>query len=714
MLSKIWLRLNYMSILLFIAFIKAFPQEGFSQVNLTTQAANLSIDKDGAIKIVRTNDKTVLASGSLYSLWDLSIQNKKESTILSQKIEYFQPTKNTVVNKIGEEILISTTDFKVGDKLLPVEAAFKIAVLNDAFAFSAQIKCKSDEWLPREFTYPIFDELKIEGDNQVYWPNGLGQFFKNGRDFDKQNFDYPGGTATMQWFSINNEKSGIYIASHDPLRGKKKFSLAYSKEKNSFKSSVQFPIYGKDFNSPSVLVAAFNGTWHEAAKRYRRWYESVFQLPQIPFWVKQDAGWLLAILKQQNGHVMWNYNEIDKLCDLAKERNLTTIGLFGWANGGHDNLFPNFIPDNLMGGKVAIKDAIIKAHKRGIKIVLYANAFIFDVSTEYYHYNGNEVAAMTESQSPYLQSVRKYFDATPVVFAMASPSSSLWRKTMFDLAIQANELGADGILYDQMGVSGPVLDFSKFHDSTLPQEGFTKYRFQMLSEIRTKMKQLNPDFIIMTEATNDAVLTDIDYHHGWGIGTALEPIGFNSKLHSFPPLFRYTFPELVETQRNANPMVTRSEANFAAIHGLRHEIETRYDEDVAYLLRGVMPDSNSYSNVAYYPPVPQKINESSKEDATKYMHDLIQFENENGKFFRTGKYIDEEGFAVAGKDITAKGFLNGKELGIVVWNQNKNEPNGYKIAVPGYQFVEAREPETDNKDKALKPNSLRLLIYSKK
>jgi hypothetical protein len=462
-------------------------------------------------------------------------------------------------------------------------------------------------------------------------------------------------------------------------------------------------------------VKPYTGTWHAAADNYRQWFSQSFKMPSIPDWVKQDTGWLLAVLKQQNGHVMWNYDAIEKLCDLAKERNLTTIGLFGWANGGHDNLFPNFIPDNLMGGKQALKEAIKKAHERGIRIILYANAFMFDVSTEYYRYNGNDVAVMQENQTPILMSVRKYFDATPVVFAMASPSSSLWRKTMYDLAIQANELGADGILYDQMGVKDATLDFSKLHDNKLPQEAFTKYRIQMLNEIRTEMKKINPEFIIMTEATNDAVITEIDYHHGWGIGSAIDPVGFGTNLHTFTSMYRYTFPELIETQRNASPMITRSEANFSAVYGLRHEIETRYDEDVAYLLLETLPDTNAYSNVWYYPPVPEKINERPAKEATKYIHDLITFENQYAEFFRYGTFIDEKGFTIAGENIVAKGFENGNRLGIIVWNTNEKEKRTFSINILGYDFLDAKEilaPKV-SVNSPLNENSIRLLIYTK-
>jgi hypothetical protein len=332
---------------------------------------------------------------------------------------------------------------------------------------------------------------------------------------------------------------------------------------------------------------------------------------------------------------------------------------------------------------------------------------LIDAGTEFYRYEGNNAIALKEDRSAYTSSIRKYNSATPVVFTEASYSSKVWRKTMLDLALQAHELGADGILYDQVGVKNAVLNFSKIQDHTLPQEAGTKFRYLMVNEIRTTLKKLNPEFVVMTEGVNDGVFTDIDYFHGWGDGTYPD-------ANAFPSLFKYTFPELVKTQRHSSPMLPRYHANFATVTGQRHEIETRWEADVNYLKYGKLPDENSYKDEAYFAPNPKSINEIPADVATKYLYDLITFENQHAEFFRTGKFIDEEGFTITGQDIMAKGFQNGNRLGIVVWNQHKTEKRPYQIEVSGYQLIESKEPETDNKDKALKPNSIRLLIYSKK
>ena len=675
---------------------------------ISTQNAVLTIDNQGILKIQSKLTSEVSVSTSLNKIWKLTLKNEKETNDFGVKNYDFEPAKEVEINQKGSEITLTYRQIRQGNRIVPVKGVFKISVKNETFCFSASLSNTDSEWLLRELTYPIFNEIKIPNNlAKVYLPSGLGQCFEDPSNFGKKNFDYPSGRGTMQWFSINTLNSGLYIASHDASRSKKQFNVSYSNEAKSFNSSITFPIFKNEFDMPEVVVTTYQGKWHEAAKRYRLWYDSQFKMPEIPIWVKQESGWMLAILKQQNGYVMWKYHELDQLCDIAEKNGFKTIGLFGWANGGHDYLYPNYIPDDLLGGRTALKAAIARAHKRGFKIVVYANGTLIDSGTEYYRYEGNNTIALKEDRSAYTSSIRKYNSATPVVFTEASYSSKVWRKTMLDLALQAHELGADGILYDQVGVKIAVLNFSKTQDHILPQEPGTKYRYLMMHEIRTTLKKLNPEFVVMTEGVNDGVLTDIDYFHGWGDGTYPD-------TNAFPSLFKYTFPELVKTQRHSSPMLPRYHANFGTVTGQRHEIETRWEADVNYLKYGKLPDENSYKDEAYFAPDPKSINEIPADVATKYLHDLITFENQHAEFFRTGNFIDEEGFSVTGENIMAKGFKNGDRLGIVVWNQHKTEFRPYNIEISGYQLIESKEPELDNNDKALKPNSIRLLIYTKK
>ncbi|MHA4846719.1 DUF6259 domain-containing protein [Flavitalea antarctica] len=678
-----------------------------TRYSLETANAKLSVNPDGVISIKSDNTGQII-NGDIRTLWSLSLRNMTEGSDVTPKIYQVAPTKEFEVKKTAGKILISYHNLSIDKRKLPINIVLSISAEKDHFSFSGNLQSGTEEWQLRDFSYPILDNAgPMQQDFKLYIPNGLGQSFE-AFGAGKRSFDYPSGKGSMQWLTINNGTTGFYLASYDTSRGKKRFEISFDTVRRLYHSLLTFPIYTQSFELPPVVVTCYEGKWYEAAKRYRAWYDKSFKIPDLPGWVKLDAGWVLAILKQQNGYVMWKYSDLDKLCDIADKLNLKTIGLFGWANGGHDYLYPNYIPDDLMGGRDGLRDAIQRAHKRGFKIILYANGTIIDASTEYYRYNGNSTLALKEDKEAYTSSIRKYNSSTPVVFVEASYSSSLWRKTMLDLALQANELGADGILYDQVGVKGATLNFSKIQDHKLPQEAGTFYRYMMLKQIRTQLKNINQDFVVMTEGVNDGVFTDIDYYHGWGEGSFMAP-------DACPELFRYTFPELVKTQRHSSPMLPRTQANYAAVFGLRHEIEIRWEADVDYILKGKLPDQHSYSDEAYYPPDYKTINSTPQEVATRYVHELVAFENRYAEFFRMGKFVDEEGFIVTGKDIVAKGFVNKDRLGIVIWNKNENKEQPFKISVPGYRCILSAEPakEKVKSTNLMEANSIRLLVYTK-
>ena len=690
-------------LLCLFVFLSAW-QEVFSKApefSLKTQNSILTINSKNEFKITQAKGQGFLLEGTVNELFKISVQNKSTG----KKYNLEQCKKYKITND-GNKIHIIYDELNSLNEKIPVKADLIISVKNDAFCFSGSVKSTSAQWILRELEYPCISQIVSKAINiNVYWPEGLGKLYNDLGAFGNKSFYYPSVSGSMPWLSVNSPDAGLYIGCHDSLQNVRMFELSYDKSENTFSTSISTPVFNTEYEIPEMVVKPYIGKWYNASKFYRNWYDKHFSVASPCDWVINDSGWLLAILKQQNCEVMWPYKDIDKLCDIAERYNLSTIGLFGWAVGGHDHLYPNFPPDNLMGGKGALEKAIERAHKRGIKIILYANGKIMDTATDYYKYNGIQTIIVKENRQPDVQFYVKQKNTTPVIFAQACTGSELWRKTMFDLGIQAVSLGADGILYDQLGVLHPILCFSENHNH-LPGQADSKYRLQMINEIRQKVKVLNPDFIVMTEATNDMVLRGIEYTHGLGMGAA-------PSTNAFPELYRFTFPELIATQRNPNPMITRTDANFAAVYGLRHEVESRYPGDVKYLLNGsFIPDD--YSNVVD-PPDLVKMNLSPADEAAKYIHDLIGFEKQNPEFFRKGKFIDQERFEFTGEDILAKGFLNGNKLGIIVWNENLTEKRDFSVSVDGYRFVRALEPGGNKVEafSSLNVNSIRLLVYQK-
>jgi len=672
---------------------------------LKTTEATLTIDQKGILKVNQNNGQTIQISTSVSSLWKIVLKSN-----LNNKEYEFTPEKNYSISKSDDFIRLSVNSFSAVNETLPIKAEFTISVKDDAFCFSGTLKSESKEWIFKELNYPNLTGIQIKSEKTgIYWPLGLGEYYADPEAFGNKSLLYPSGEgAAMAWFSVNSPNAGLYIGNHDPSQETKVINLAYDKSTKIFKTNINTPIYSNEYSIPDIIVKAYVGEWYVAAKFYRSWYDKHFKVANSSEWTKDNSGWLLAILKQQNMEVMWPYKDIDKLCDIADQFNLGTIGLFGWGYGGHDHVYPNYTPDNLMGGREELKKAIERAHTRGKKIIIYANGKIMDTSTDFYIYNGAEAIVIQENKQPQIQYYIKQKNATPVIFAQACTGSEVWRNTMYNLALQAASFGADGILFDEVGIMGETFCFANNHNHR-PGMSDAPYRLQMINEARQKAREINPDFVVMTEGTNDVIIRGIDFHHGCGVGFQL-----TVNQNAFPELFRYTFPELLTTQRNPNPMITRTDANFAAIYGQRHEIESRYPGDVEYLLKGTLPTAESYSNVVS-PPDITKMNLVPAKEATDYVFSLIKFEQTNNDFFRYGKFIDREGIEITGKDIIAKGFINKNRTGVAVWNTNLSERRDFSVSIPGYKLVKATEPgKTEvNASLPLDANSVRLLIFEK-
>lgn len=699
----------FLSLLLIFAAIICLSTDMAFAVNpgyeLKTSQATLTIDHKGMLKISQVKGLPFQISAAVKDMWKVTVKNRKDG-----KVMVLKPGPDPQISQAGQVLSLVNENFKADNAVIPVKADLTIAMKEDAFTFAGKLISGSADWMIVDFTWPDLSGIRINDKNiSIYWPNSLGECFTDPAIFGSRSFEYPGTSGSMAWFSVNTPDYGLYVGCHDPGRGSKKFDLAYSETDNSFMTALTFPVFSGEFNIPEVLLKLYKGSWHEGSKTYRAYFDSHFRLADISPWTRENAGLILTIFKQQNGSLMWRYNEIDKLCDIGEKLNIRLIGLWGWGVGGHDRLYPNYMPDNLMGGRQELEKAIERAHKRGFKVIVYSNGTIMDASTDYYRYNGIETMQMTDRGQPNIEYYLKHRNTTPVIQVRACPGSPIWRKTVMDLALNAKSLGVDAFYIDQVGVRAPLLCFSGKHDHVLPQQAYTDYRIKMMKDIRNRMKEIDPQMSIITEGTVDALLTDIDVFHGLGPGSIITP-------NAFPSMFRYTFPESIIIQLNACPATTKSDANYATVYGLRHEIMCRYEADAEYLRTGKMPTRESYYDLFVNdPPVLAKILEAPAGEVTSYTHDLIQFENENSGFFRTGKFIDEVGINVNGKDILAKGFTDGNRIGVVVCNRHLTEKRDFTVTVSGYRLLKASEPRNPDVTASapLNANSVRLLIFEK-
>ena len=557
-------------------------------------------------------------------------------------------------------------------------------------------------------------------------PKNLGPWEAKSKEIlSLETSPYPSRYLSMPWIAIDTGIGTWYAAVHDAQERFKRIGVRwYNRAKKTdvrFRHSVSIRA-GDKWELPETVFEKVDGDWHAAAKRYRAWFDSAHKAVRsaAPDWTRDLTGWLLVIMKQQNEELMWPYTDIPKLCDVAERNGLNSIGLFGWTVGGHDHLYPDYDADPKMGGAAALKAGIAEAHRRGIRVCIYANGQLQQIgATKFWDEHGEKIAIRKRDGSPYIQTYHKYRNIPVYRFALGCLHAEPWHDRMLALARQARSFGADAILYDQLGVTTPFECWGKGHGHPVPWTSHCEDRPGFVRRIVDEMHATDKDFAVFTEGLHDGLLDTIGMFHACQPGSFMSDVNAlkasratsRANAEPFPELFRYTFPELVTTTRNPTPMTLRSFVNYAAVFGLRHEIEIRYMPDRTYALDGKVPTKKDYGEVKNLPSL-QAMHAEPPAVASAYMKAVGDFQRTHAKYLLRGKFVDDEGFTSRSGVIAKRFIADDGTSAVCVWNIS-NKPadvviNG--LGKPTGVFAPGNESTTGQ----IRPDSLRLYVYGVK
>ena len=625
-----------------------------------------------------------------------------------------------------------------GGRMLDIKVVVNVRDTPDGKVCSGVVENNDSGARVTMFSGPILDALALDPARaHAYIPCGFGRrlnFFpldgKKSGPWEEGNDSflrmetklYPSPYFTMPWIAIDTGGETWYAAVHDAREHAKRADMRwYHREK---KADVRFlhPVSiraGDRWELPETVFEKVSGDWHAAAKRYRAWFDTTHPAVRstAPDWTRDLTGWLLVIMKQQNEELMWNYADITKLCDVAERYGLNSIGLFGWTVGGHDHLYPDYDVDPKMGGEEALKAGIAEAHRRGIRVCIYANGQLQQVgATKFWSEHGERLAVRKRDGSLDVQTYHKYKDIPVYQFAIGCLYCEPWHDRMLALARQAQRLGADAFEFDQLGAMEPYECWGEGHGHPVPHYSHSEERAGFIRRIADEIRATDKEFAIFTEGLYDAHLATIGMFHAWTPSGFMKDVnmlkesraGTCASLEPFPEIFRYTFPELVSTTRNPTPMMLRSFMNYGAVFGLRHEIEVRYMPDRTYVLDGRVPTKADYGEVQNLPSL-EAMQAEPPDVARGYMKAVCDFQREHAKYLLRGTFVDEEGFT-CGAGIVAKRFVAADGTSAVcVWNIS-DKPADVVISRLGSP-TDVFSPGSESVVGPLAPDSIRLYVF---
>lgn len=706
---------------------------GGDALRIRGTGGELTVDDRGISLAPATADcPAIVASGE--PLWAVLLQPDVAPPVPGEPIVLTDEGQPMTRAATADGIRMACDVLTDGKQTWKIGVMLDIRLTGDAFEVTGEIRNDETGWVVCGFTGPVIHGIQADlAAHPALLPEGFGRRLDRAPGRDKPapwkpwgngfeiSADYPSRRGTMQWCAFAGQRGGLYLGCHDAAHGAKSFCVRHDPSDRTYGLALKHQIFcpnGGRWSLPPTVILAYEGTWHAAARHYRAWADTIARPIDPPAWARDASGWLLCILKQQNGEVLWDYPSLGKLCDVADARGLDILGLFGWAHGGHDHLYPDYFPDPAMGGEDVLRKALEAARHRGKRTILYANGQLQEIGTEFWETRGKALTVIGRNGAPAQLTYHKYKNAPPRHFGLGCLVTRGWYDRMLELAVQANDLGADGILYDQLGIFEPMPCYAARHGHPVPSTVYAADRVRFIRRIADHMRAIDPEFIVMTEGLHDSVLDSISMFHGCTFGTfeatpgeILARLSGASAAPAFPEMFRFTFPEAMSTIRMPTPMMGRAMANYTCAYGFRSEIESRYAPDVRYLRDDIVPDAAEYADVISKPNIPLMQSVPPKE-ATRYLRQMIDFQRTNADLLWHGRFVDEEGFAFRGEGLVAKGFAAGDRLGVLVWNPG-DKPAPFSLSAPDADLVSASDPEHGDVEafSALPAETIRLIIW---
>jgi len=627
-----------------------------------------------------------------------------------------------------------------------IEVSFSYVGEGRSVEVTPSLTNREEGWVVLALTTPEIRDLGVDVSSmKLLMPNGAGyrhdlsriqadehwkEFRKDGEHYFEARMSYPQSRqASMQWMQFSSGSENLYLASHDPEFRWKYFQFRYFPEEKrvAFLQENRFTCFpGESWVGPPTMARWTEGSWKTGAKTYHDWYCSVQPLPKKADWMRKSSGWLMTILKNQNGIPIWSYPEVGTtLLNEAERRGIDVISLFGWTVGGHDRFYPDYDIDPEMGGEEALKESIRRIHERGKQVTLYYNGQLIDTNgTRYWPDTGRFVSTINHDRKFITLRYGKFFSSGPKrPFGKGCYRNEVWCNRLMALAMKTHELGADGLLYDQVGVAPSMLCYGEGHGHPVPAVVYERDRLAILKRVSDAMEVIHPGFMIVVEGLQDCEMPTVQTFWGYSptSETCHDPAYIRQMLDEdafwtvFPDMYRYTFPEADFYIRAATPASTRGSLNFGTTFGYKHEIECRYVPDKRYLIEGIIPQRSEYDDIIAKTEMTSMENQDPAE-VVAYSKAVMDFRRKYEDLLYVGNFNTDNGFTLAsdGKYVLARSFVNGNKMGVVVWNCSDEDAATFTVTPDsGWTLAETVAPEGTPVEGALPAQSIRMLIYNK-
>ena len=641
-----------------------------------------------------------------YPLWRLYYNTPDQ-----KEIEVSGAGEKPAVTQVADTIKLQYS--RVGGKAFNL--CLRIWTEGAMVHFGASLENNEPHTIIRELQYPLIGNLQIPSDYKLLTTHTGGQIFDNpvwkvsnvdvrplymtpAQKFRQYDLQYPRNAAS-NCYAFVGEKDGLYFGSHDTSLQQTWHGLRTYPDQGTIGHTTgdfkhleagfyRYPnaMCGDKWSNDASVIVPYKGNWTATSRIYRAWADTWWHHAPVPQWVQDMTGWQRIIFKHQYGEYLRKYTDLPgRIAGVGESVGCNAVLAFGWWKEGMDNGYPNYTIDDTQGGETAWKKAIADYRSKGNRLLLYYNGRLIDVESDFYRNGGGQRVSNRDNTGREFTEHYKftgegttlgYYDSR--TFTIADMSKREWRDQLLQWADRAMDYGSDAVFYDQLGVAEefPNWDLSREYPV---QDIFTgRYKADALREIRDHIKAKDPEFALGTEWLSDCTSQFCDFVH---------IVEFTALPESFPEWFRYTFPEVVWSDRcvrDDNDVPRR--VNNTLLKGLRNDIEV-------FRCRGLIDETPVYQ---------------------QHLAKVNAIRHEFPELLLEGRYTATDGFSCSNHDLTARSYTAGDRMAVVVTNTGTKKQSG-KISVPGYKLEASRTiGGTVTKNRiTLKENELAVLVFTR-
>lgn len=300
---------------------------------------------------------------------------------------------------------------------------------------------------------------------------------------------------------------------------------------------VPFIPPGESRTLTPIALEAFQGDWQAGADIYRRWRDTWMRRSAPPAWAREPHAWQLLHINSPEDERRVLFRDLVRCGEECARHGVRALHLAGWNDGGQDQGNPSHDPDPRLGGHAALREAIARIRRLGVKVILFAKFTWADRATERFRRELIRWAIKDPYGDYYQHYGYQYQTATQLLDINTKrlvPMCFLceaYRRVCDEEFAKILALGADGMLFDESLHHAPaLLCFDPAHGHRVGAPVYAEDR-ALIARFARLARPVNPDFLFAGEACYDweFEVYHLSYHR--------------SAARDHVPLTRYLLPE---------------------------------------------------------------------------------------------------------------------------------------------------------------------------